>query len=106
MCHLVPKPQHHKDDKVFKERKEDEDDADEDPLNERTDLAGGRNFLRCAVVQVDRHQEESEEKSEPSGDGVHTDSEADPADHDHKTAGDEVGVDVHRRLSLQDHLET
>ena len=63
MCHLVPKPQHHKDDKVLKESKENEDNADEDPLNERTDLAGGRNFLRCAVVQVDRHQKQSEKQS-------------------------------------------
>ena len=67
MCHLVPKPQHHKDDKVLEERKKDEDDADEDPLNERTNLAGGRNFLRCAVVQVDRHQKQSEKQSK-SGD--------------------------------------
>ena len=63
MCHLVPKPQHDKDDEVLKERKEDKGDADEDPLNERTNLSGGRNFLGRAVVQVDRHQKQSEKQS-------------------------------------------
>ena len=60
---------------------------------------------RGAVVQVDRHQEQSEEKtksakiltlknneiSPPARDRINSHSKADPADHDHQEAGDEVG---------------
>ena len=63
--HLVAKPEDHQYQKVFHERNEDEDHADQDPLDERTDLVRGRDLVGGAVVQVDRHQKESEEKAKP-----------------------------------------
>ena len=61
--HLAPKPQAHKDEEVLEEREEYEGDAEEDPLDKRTDLARGRDLVGRAVVQVDRHQQQGEEQA-------------------------------------------
>ena len=60
---LAPKPQAHKDEEVLEEREEYEGDAEEDPLDKRTDLARGRDLVGRAVVQVDRHQQQGEEQA-------------------------------------------
>ena len=61
--HLAPKPQSHKDEKVLEEREEYEADAEENPLDKRTDLARGGDLVGRAVVQVDRHQQQGEEQA-------------------------------------------
>ena len=69
--HLAPKPQAHKDEKVLEEREEDEGDAQQDPLDKRTDLARGRDLVGRAVVQVDRHQQQGEEQAKSDDTKLH-----------------------------------
>ena len=69
--HLAPKPQAHKDEEVLEEREEYEGDAEEDPLDKRTDLARGRDLVGRAVVQVDRHQQQGEEQAKSDDTKLH-----------------------------------
>ena len=69
--HLAPKPQAHKDEEVLEEREEDEGNAEEDPLDKRTDLARGRDLVGRAVVQVDRHQQQGEEQAKSDDTKLH-----------------------------------
>ena len=68
--HLVAKPEDHQYQKVLHERNEDEDHADQDPLNERTDLVRGRDLVGGAVVQVDRHQKQGEEEAKSDDEDI------------------------------------
>ena len=69
--HLAPKPQANKDEKVLEEREEYEGDAEEDPLDKRTDLARGGDLVGRAVVQVDRHQQQGEEQAKSDDTKLH-----------------------------------
>ena len=64
--HLVAKPEDHQYQKVLHERNEDEDHADQDPGYEGADSIRGWDAASGAVVQVDRHQEQGEEKAKPA----------------------------------------
>ena len=69
--HLAPKPQAYKYEKVLEEREEYEGDAEEDPLDKRTDLVRGRDLVGRAVVQVDRHQQQGEEQAKSDDTKLH-----------------------------------
>ena len=65
LTHLIPKPEQNQDEEVFGECKSDKSSAHQDPEDEGTDEVGGGDALGGAVVQVDHHQEEGEEKTKP-----------------------------------------
>ena len=65
LAHLVAKPEEHQDEKILKERNEDEDHADQDPGDEGADSIRGWDAATGAVVQVDRHQKQGEEQAKP-----------------------------------------
>ena len=69
--HPAPKPQAHKDEEVLEEREEYEGNAEEDPLDKRTDLARGRDIVGRAVVQVYRHQQQGEEQAKSDDTKLH-----------------------------------
>ena len=68
--HLVPKPQHYQDEKVFKERKDYESGAHQDPLNQGADLVWWGDLVGGAVVQVDRHQKQGEEEAKSDDEDI------------------------------------
>ena len=49
-----------KNNEVFTESKDDKDDADENPSNERTQFVRFRNACREGIVHVDHHQEKGQ----------------------------------------------
>ena len=65
LAHLIAKPEEHQDEEILKERHKDEDHADQDPGYERAESVRGRDASAGAVVQVDRHQKQGEEKAKP-----------------------------------------
>ena len=95
----------HQYDEVLQQGGGDEADAGESPLGERADLLRWWDRVDKGVVHVDDHQENSEEQAESPGDGVVLDGEADPADDDQESAGDEVGVDSRHRFPLYGDVE-